>query len=189
MGNDWKVRVGASLDQFKRTLALTESEAEEMGRLVGFVPKPDLIARLGVMKRLSVQISEVLEWWTLNPTRVGDAVRETEAVLGGLKATQKSFLVFVAPRLLSARLEKLRCEPWFSYMRAQALADGLVDFRQSTTLPLAELRVMYVKLEGKFMAAEDTPAAERVKGCLSSPPPKKRRGKKVRKDMAAQAKR
>jgi len=162
------------LDSLKRVIALLESEMEHAAGLAGFISKPDLLARAEVVQRFGSHLSEISDWWHLPLGRLNDALKEAESVLGGFRATQAGFLRRVASHILAERLKALSREPWFSYRRAQVLADGLEEFLllANGRAPLAELRSSYVELEMKFREEENPTAEERVAAILTPPPPR-----------------
>ena len=160
------------LDSLKRVIALLEKEMEHAVGLAGFISKPDLLARAEVVRRFGCHLSEISDWWHLPLGRLKDALEEAESVLGGFRATQAGVLRKRGGHILAERLKALSREPWFSYRRAQTLADGLEEFFliANGRAPLAELRSSYVELEMKFREEENPSAEERVAAILAPPP-------------------
>ncbi len=176
---------GFILDGISRLLALLQSEVQYATELVGFVVKDDLLQRLEVVQRFERHLSDISEWWQLPEGRLKDAFAEIESVLGGFRATQMGYLRKAVPWMLTERLKALRGQAWFSYRRAQDLADGLERYIYlSKGSSLAELRSSYIDLERKFSSAEDPSTEERIHAVMDSTPasprPDRKRDKRLR---------
>lgn len=182
---------GAVMDGIRRLLALLEREVQMFQEVHGFIAKPDLLARLAVVRRFGSHLSDISDWWKLPSSRLSEAMTEIESVLGGFRATQTGYLRKVVPAVLRERLKVLRREPWFSYRRAEELADGLEEFLQlAKNASLSELRSSFIELERRFSEAEEAPAEERIQAVLtptpSRPKPDRKRDKRLR-DQAIRA--